>query len=52
MVVLKFISLVFAIWFSIINFGSIKQGTNVPMINLIIQSVSIALFCFIQFNLF
>lgn len=52
MIILKFISLVIAIWFSIVNFGLIKHGESVSTINLIIQAISISLFCFIQFNLF
>jgi len=52
MVVIKFISLVIAIWFSIVNIGSIAHKQNVPMLNLLIQSISIAIFVFIQFKLF
>lgn len=52
MIIFKFISLVLAIWFSIINFGSLAHKQNVPMINLLIQALSIAAFVFIQFKLF
>ena len=52
MIILKFVSLILAIWFSIVNFGSIAHKQNVPMINLLIQALSIATFVFIQFKLF
>ena len=50
--IVKFISLVVAIWFSIVNFGRMKYGQEVSSQNFAVQSVSIAVFVFIQFNLF
>lgn len=52
MIILKFISLVIAIWFSIVNFGSLAHKQNVSMINLLIQALSITTFLFVQFKLF
>lgn len=51
MVIIKFISLVIAIWFSIVNFGLLHHKQAVSSINLLVQSVSIATFVFIQFGL-
>lgn len=50
--IIKFVSLVIAIWVSIVNFALIKYRENVPIGNLIVQAVSIATFIFIQFDLF
>lgn len=52
MIVFKFISLVISIWLSIVTWGCIKNNQDVPALNLLIQSMSIATFCFIQFDLF
>jgi hypothetical protein len=52
MVIIKFISLVVAILFSVINYGLIKNRQSVSLLNLLIQSISIVIFVFIQFKLF
>jgi hypothetical protein len=52
MIILKFVSLVLAIWFSIVNIGRIYCKQSVSITNLFIQAVSITTFVFIQFKLF
>ena len=52
MIIIKFISLVIAIWFSIVNFGLLAHNQSVSTINLFIQALSIATFVFSQFKLF
>lgn len=52
MIIIKFISFIFAIWFTVLNIGLIKNKQSVPAINFLVQSITIALFIFIQFNLF
>lgn len=47
MVIIKFMSLVVAIWFSIVNYGLIKNNQSVPSLNLLTQAVCIAIFVFI-----
>lgn len=52
MVILKFVSLVLAVWFTVLNFGLMFQKQEVPTGNFLVQALSIATFIFIQFNLF
>jgi hypothetical protein len=52
MVYIKFISLVIAIWFTVVNLGLIKHKQDVSALNILIQAISIAVFVFIQFKLF
>lgn len=52
MLILKFISLVLAFYFSVLNFGIIINKQALKVGNLLIQSLSIATFIFIQFKLF
>lgn len=52
MIIVKFISLVIAIWFTVVNLGMIKHRQDVSALNILIQSISIAVFVFIQFKLF
>ena len=49
--IVKFICLVFAIWFSIVNFAKIVKDQDVSAANFVLQAISIAGFIFIQFGL-
>lgn len=49
--IIKFVSLVIAIWFTAVNIVKAAQGSAIPSLNFLIMSVSIASFVFIQFNL-
>ena len=51
-IVAKFVSLVFSIWFGTLIFGRIIYRVKIYPLNFIIFSVSLATFIFIQFNLF
>lgn len=50
--IMKFISLLLGIWFTILNYYFFKNKENIPPINFFIQAISITIFIFIQFNLF
>ena len=52
MIVLKFISLVIAIWFTYVNIIRMVYKQKLPAINFIIQAVAITTFIFIQWDLF
>lgn len=52
MIIIKFISLVVAIWFTVINGYFIKLKEGIPASNFLVQAISIATFVFLQFNMF
>ena len=52
MIIIKFISLIFAVWLTTVNVAKFSNGQSVSGWNFGIQSVSTATFIFLQFNLF
>jgi hypothetical protein len=50
--ILKFVSLLIALWFTEINIMRFIRNADIPPINFFYQSVSIVLFIFLQFKLF
>lgn len=52
MIIIKFLALVIAIMFTVINFGKMLYEVDIPFANFLLQAISIATFIFLQFNLF
>jgi len=52
LIIIKFIALFVAIWFTMINIVSMYAKEYIPAINFIINALSITIFVFIQFKLY
>ena len=49
LLVLKFVSLVFAIWFTNVNLAMVFYKQTIPEVNFFIQALSMTIFIFLQF---
>lgn len=52
LIVLKFVSLFFGIWFTNVNLGKLIYKQKISESNFFIQAISITIFIFIQFKLY